>query len=306
MTLTDAMHAACTAVGIKPPRFTKLGEWVRCPVDGKAASNRSGAVLVFDDGKGGICHNWVSGEQQRFTVDGLAGANEARPPRRDPDAERRAAQEQAEVARICAGIVKAATPQQHPYLTDKGFPDELGLVLDDLRPLIPDHQLGRDIAFRLPEGEGPWLIVPGRVGQQITTVQIIGPDGAKKNIYRGQMKGAAHRIATGRETWVCEGIATALSVRAALRLLGRPAAVYSAFSAANVATVAKRLSGAVVAADHDKPLEQLHGQGTGEYYARQSGCVWCQPKNLGDFNDMHQSEGLRSVAIHIREFLKCS
>ncbi|WP_212525867.1 hypothetical protein [Actibacterium sp. MT2.3-13A] len=303
MSLNDAMHAACDAVQIKAPRFTKPGEWVRCPVVGKAASNRSGAVLVFDDGKGGICHNWISGQQQRFTVDGLAGENEVRAPRRDPEEERRAAQEQAEAARICAGIVRAATPSQHPYLVAKGFPDELGLVLDDLRPLIPDHQLGRDIAFRLPAGDGPWLIVPGRVGQQITTVQIIGPDGAKKNIYRGQMKGAAHRIATGRETWVCEGIATALSVRAAMRLLGRSAAVYSAFSAANVATVAKRLSGAIIAADHDQPLEQLHGHGTGEFYARQSGCTWTQPIELGDFNDWHQRDGLRAVALHLREVM---
>jgi putative DNA primase/helicase len=177
----------------------------------------------------------------------------------------------------------------------------MGLVLDDLRPLIPEHQLGRDIAFRLPERDGPWLIVPGRVAQQITTVQIIGPDGGKKNIYRGAMKGASHRIATGRETWVCEGYATALSVRAALRLLGRSATVLSAFAASNVATVASGLSGSIIAADHDKPLEQLHGKGTGEFFAAQTGRVWTQPHERGDFNDMHVASGLRAVAVHLRE-----
>jgi len=174
-------------------------------------------------------------------------------------------------------------------------------VLDDVRPLIPDHELGREIAFRLPEGDGPWLIVPGRIAKQVTTVQIIGPDGEKKNIYRGKMTGAAHRIATGRETWVCEGIATALTVRAALRLLGRPAAVYSAFSAANVAKVAQRHAGSIIAADHDKPLKQLHGKGTGEFYAARTGHVWAQPEQIEDFNDMHQREGLRAVALHLRE-----
>jgi putative DNA primase/helicase len=236
----------------------------------------------------------------RFSEAGTADKANVPAPKRDIDAERRAAQEQAEVARICGAIVRAAVSAPHPYLEAKGFPEDHGLVLDDLRPLIPDHQLGQDIAFRLPEGDGPWLIIPGRIGQQITTIQIIGPDGTKKNIYRGQMKGASHRIATGRETWVCEGIATALSVRAALRLLGRSATVFSAFSAANVSTVAKRLSGAIIAADHDKPLPQLHDKGTGEYYAEQSGCIWTMPPAMGDFNDMHKRDGLRAVAMQLR------
>ena len=300
MSVEAGMNDACAAVGIDPPRRTKPGEWVQCPVQGKARSNRSGRVLVFDDGKGGVCWNWVTGQQQRFTAEGIAGPGEVKAPPRDLEADRRKEREQAEVERICAAIVKAATPQHHPYLAAKGFPTEEGLVLDDLRALIPDHELGRQIAFRLPDGDGPWLIVPGRIGKRITTVQIIGPDGAKKNIYRGIMGGAAHRIATGRETWVCEGIATALTVRAALRLLGRSATVLSAFSAQNVGRVANGLTGSIVAADHDKPLEQLGGLGTGEYHARQSGRAWVMPPEAGDFNDQHQREGLRAVALRLR------
>ena len=300
MTLQNAMHAACEAVGIEPPRSTKPGQWVPCPVEGKGRGNGSGRVMVNTDGKTGVAYNWTTGDYMRFSEAGTAEQANVPRPKHDMEAERRAAQEQAEVARICGEIVKAATPETHPYLEAKGFPDEVGLVLDDLRPFIPDHQLGRDIAFRLPEGDGPWLIVPGRVAQQITTVQIIGPDGAKKNIYRGKMTGAAHRIATGRETWVCEGIATALTVRAALRFLGRPATVYSAFSAANVGKVASRIQGSIIAADHDKPQEQLHGKGAGEFYAAQTGHVWAQPPEIEDWNDMHQREGLRAVALHLR------
>jgi len=301
MSLTDAMHDACAAVGIEPPRRTKPGEWVKCPVKGKARTNGSGRVLIFDDGSGGICWNWVSGQEQRFSANGVAAPGEVKAPKRDRAAERQEAEDQAEVARICGEILKACRAKPHPYLAAKGFPDECGLVVDDLRPFMHDHKLGRDIAFRLPKGDGPWLIVPGRIAQQVTTVQIIGPDGAKKNIYRGKMAGAAHRIATGRETWVCEGIATALTVRAALRLLGRSATVYSAFSAANVAKVAQRHAGSIIAADHDKPLEQLHGKGTGEFYAVRTGHVWTQPGQIEDFNDMHQREGLRAVALHLRE-----
>ena len=301
MSILQSMQDACRAVGIQVPRQTKLGEWVKCPVDGKGRGNGSGRVMVNTDGKTGVAYNWITGDSLRFSEAGTADAVSIQPPKRDLEAERREAQERAEVARICEAIVRAAQPAQHPYLAEKGFPEEMGLVLDDLRPLIPDHQLGRDIAFRLPEGDGPWLIVPGRVAQKVTTVQIIGPDGGKKNIYRGAMKGASHRIATGRETWVCEGYATALSVRAALRLLGRSATVLSAFAASNVATVASGLSGSIIAADHDKPLEQLHGKGTGEFFAAQTGRVWTQPHERGDFNDMHVSSGLRAVAVHLRE-----
>ena len=140
---------------------------------------------------------------------------------------------------------------------------------------------------------------PGSI-LRIETLQFITADGDKKNLLRGKMGGATHRIATGRETWVCEGIATALTVRAALRLLGRSVTVLSAFSASNVGKVAAGIPNARIAADHDKPQEQLHGKGTGEFYADASGRKWVMPPELGDFNDMHQAKGLRDVAVYLK------
>jgi putative DNA primase/helicase len=300
MSLDDAMRDACAAVGIKPPRRTAPGRWVPTPVDGKASSNGSGRVLVFDDGRGGVCWNWATGQQQRFAADGTTGASETRATRRDPEAERRAEAERLEVARACERIVRTCKPAPHPYLAAKGFPDEMGLTIDDVRPLLPTAAL-RDWAERKGLVAGPLLIIPGRIGKQVTTVQFITPDGSKTNILGGAMGGASHRIATGRETWVAEGIATALSVRAALRLLGRPATVLSAFAAQNVARVAQGLAGAIIAADHDRPIPTLGGLGTGEYWARKSGRQWVQPAEMGDWNDVHQRDGLRAVALALRE-----
>lgn len=298
VTLEQAMHDACAAVGIKPPRRVMPGRWAHTDTlerNGKG----DGRVLVFDDGQGGICWNWQTGEQRRFTTRGDGDTTRAAP-RHDPERDRQRERERQEIEDACGRIVHCARQDKHPYLATKGFPDELGLVLDDSRPLLPRGELGERIARALPDGDGPLLIVPGRVGRKIATVQFITPEGAKKNILGGVMGGAAHRIATGRETWVCEGIATALTVRAALRLLGRPATVLSAFSASNVAKVAAGLTGAIIAADHDKPIEQFGGLGTGEHYARQSGCTWAMPPQRGDWNDMHQREGLRAVALHLR------
>ena len=91
------------------------------------------------------------------------------------------------------------------------------------------------------------------------------------------------------------------SLEDALRLLGRPATVLSAFSAGNVGKVASGLHGSVVAADHDAPNDGLGGLGAGEYYARKSGRAWAMPPVVGDWNDLHQAEGLRAVALHLKE-----
>lgn len=301
MTLHAAMHAACEAVGIEPPRMTRAGQWVACPVRGKSRANRSGRVLVFDDGTGGMAFNWVSGEKQRFTAEGLAGPGGVRAPRRDPEAERaRRELEQAATA-AAARMVAEARNEPHPYLAAKGFPDEPGLVLDDPAALVPAGEAFNGARWKLGQMAGPFLVMPGRVGKQVVTVQLIDAEGVKWTLKGTRMKGAACRIASGRETWVCEGLATALTVRAALRLLGRSATVLAAFSAANTALVAQRIGRAVIAADHDAPQEALHGKGAGEFYAEASGCPWVQPADLGDFNDMHQRDGLRSVALVLRE-----
>lgn len=300
MALDDAMAEACRAVGINPPKHKPVpGQWTRTDTlerNGKGDAS----VLIFDDLHGGIAWNWQTQQRQPFTT---RGRGEAIAPaiRRDPEKERRQKAEQAEVERICADLVRACQMDRHAYLERKGFPTALGLVIEDPRRIIPQAGVGKSIAKALPEGNGPFLIVPGRIGKKVTTLQFITADGAKKNIFRGVMGGASHRIATGRQTWVCEGIATALSVNAALRLLNASATVLCAFAASNVAKVARSIPGAIIAADNDKPVETLGGLGTGEFYARQSGQKWIAPPVLGDFNDFHQSAGLRDVAMYLRD-----
>lgn len=301
MSIHAAMADACRAVGIKPPKRQPIpGRWIATDTESGANGKGDGRVKLDEDGRGGVAWNHQTQQHQRFREAGLDGAAPA-PIRRDPEKERRLQAEQRQVDQACTDIVAACQQARHPYLARKGFPDELGLVHDAPWRHFPAGWLGEAMGKAMPEGEGPFLIVPGRVGRKITTVQFITAAGEKKNILRGVMGGASHRIAVGRETWVCEGIATALSVRAALRLLGRSATVLSAFSAANVAKVASGIQGAIISADHDKPLPQLHGKGTGEFHAAASGCRWVMPPMLGDFNDMHQSEGLRAVAMLLRE-----
>lgn len=302
LSLSDAMLSACKAIGIEPPRKqARPGRWVRTDTLGKNGKGDA-AVLIFDDERGGIAWNHQTAQNLRFSIGGDQVG------RVDPKAEarrrERKAREEAEcrqVEGIASAIVRASKEAPHPYLVSKGFSNERGLVCENPRYHFPAGRFGEMLAMALPESDEPFLIVPGRVGSTIKTVQFITADGRKKNILRGMMSGAAHRIATGRDTWVCEGIATAYSVRAALRLLGVSATILSAFSASNVALVAKGIPGARIAADNDKAIEALDGLGTGEFYARRSGCRWTMPPALGDYNDMHMSAGLRAVALHLRE-----
>lgn len=301
LTLEEAMRQACAAVGIEPPKHRLVpGRWVRTDSKGKNGKNDA-AVKLDDDQRGGMAYNYQTAQGQRFHVNGANDNFVPRLPKRDPIKERQRDQERVEIERTCDRIVRACRLDVHPYLKRKGFPDEIGLVIDDPRECFPVGRLGDLLRRTMPEGDGPFLIIPGRINGKLTTVQFITPEGVKKNIFKGVMGGASHRIATGRDTWVCEGIATAFSVRAALRLLGVQATVLSAFSASNVCKVAEGIAGSQIAADRDKPVETLEGLGAGEFYARRSGRKWVMPEMVGDWNDMHQSQGLRAAALKLRE-----
>ena len=305
MTLEDAMRAACDEAGVKPPRgLPTFGRWKR--LDTLGQNGRGDASIILFDQAGGMVWNWQTAQKVPFragadSVRSLSTKELQRIKREAEARRRRDAEEAASAASVACRIVKSAKVETHPYLEGKGFPEEHGLVHDNPASFFPASELGVAMARAFPKEGGPWLIVPGRIGKDVATVQFIACDGFKKNLFRGRMNGASHRIASGRETWVCEGIATALSVRAALRLLGRSATILCAFSASNAASIAKSIPGAVLATDHDKPVENFGGLGTGEYYARESGRAWAMPPERGDWNDYHQAHDLRAVALLLRE-----
>jgi putative DNA primase/helicase len=226
------------------------------------------------DGERGWVKNWETGETAIWHA-----AREA--PRRSsplkplPSLDQRRAEEAAR-AEWAAGVARhkiaKAKAETHPYLARKGFPKALGLVYERL------------------------LLVPARIGDAVVSLQEIDADGGKKNLPGGRMSGAAFSIGSGRDEVLCEGYATGLSIKAALAALHLPARVTCCFSASNVATVAERRRNAVVVADHDKPVAQFGGMGTGEFYARRTGLQWSMPPTAGtDANDFHISDGLPAL-----------
>jgi putative DNA primase/helicase len=92
------------------------------------------------------------------------------------------------------------------------------------------------------------------------------------------------------ERWLCEGYATALSLRAALNDLRRSAQAIVCFSAGNIMHVAPRIrKPAYIMADHD-------ANGVGAAAAVAAGLPWVMPAEVGtDANDVHQRAGLRAL-----------
>jgi putative DNA primase/helicase len=225
------------------------------------------------DGARGWARNWETGETATWRAT-LEPRRRAPPPPLPSFAARRAeeAARAEQAAKMAQEKIARATAQTHPYLERKGFPKALGLVLDGL------------------------LLVPARINDKIASLQEIAADGTKKNLPGGRMSGASFSIGSGRLEVLCEGYATGLSIKAAMASVHLPARVTCCFSAANIATVAENRRHAVVLADHDKPVAQFNGLGTGEFYARRTGLPWVMPPKAGtDANDLHLEAGMPAL-----------
>jgi putative DNA primase/helicase len=234
------------------------------------------------DGSKGWAKNWETGETVTWHAE--CEARRRAPLQMLPSLAQRRAEEAARAewaAKVAQTKIAQATPQTHPYLERKGFPKMLGLV----------H-------------EGA-LLVPARTDGRVVSLQEIAEDGTKRNLPGGRMAGASFSIGSGREEVLCEGYATGLSIKAALSAIYLPARVTCCFSAANVAALAERRRNAVVIADHDRPVAQLGGLGTGEFYARRSGLPWAMPPAVGtDANDFHMSDGLPALQTLLLDLLR--
>ena len=212
-------------------------------------------------------------------------------------------------------MLRRATLEHHPYLEQKGFPTEQGLVLNDLL-LIPI----RSIVWSNQSGA-------------LRSLQTIDGAGEKRYLFGSDLSGGGMQMGSAypRDIYYVEGFATALTIRAALRTLPGPQwAVVACMSAAGLAQVAsrhgrgtrKRPRRGFVIADHDdwlcrapegKPHRWVEPVGAepvfcptcgepermkrpaGEAAALRSGLPWTAPGDRGDANDLHQADGLEVV-----------
>lgn len=302
MTLEEAITTACARVGIVPPKGRiELRKWIKADT---GTRNGKGDGRVICDEDRATAMNWQTGDSVTVWLRENRTPEEKRQYRqRRQDDERKARERARRAADTARALVGAAMAGQHPYLASKGFPDEMVLVVSaaDVERIAGD--------YLVPDNQNTAIVIPARIKNDIASAQLIWPNGTKKFLYGGEMGSAYHRIASGERAWLCEGYATALSLRAALRGLNRRDTVLVCFSASNIVKVASAVGAHFVAADNDAPPpakpDQFDGLGAGEFFARKAGLPYLMPPKVGtDINDLHQTSGIFAVQRLITGLLR--
>lgn len=174
-------------------------------------------------------------------------------------------------------MIKESVLAHHQYFLSKGFPDEIGNVI-------------------AKDGKKT-LLIPMRVDDEVVGLQTIDEDGSKKFLFGQRTSDATFVFDNKGANFFCEGYATALSLRYALKSLKRQYVIHVCFSAGNLLKVAQRVGKGYVIADNDE-------SGTGERIAKQIGMTyWISEKVGEDANDFHQRVGLFKFTQTINKLL---
>lgn len=255
----------------------------RFHVPGDKSGTRSGWYVLYPDGiasgafgswKAGGTHTWTSrepadyreAEQVRQRIEQARQQREA--------AQQRRQQRTARLANLWWRDARRSDPD-HAYLIAKG---------------VRSHGLRQ---------RGDELLVPLYADSQLVNLQRIAPDGGKRFLSGGRVKGCYSPlgiIAADQPLYLCEGWATGATIHAET---GAPVAC--AMNAGNLLEVGQRLqrqypdTALIVAADDDRQTEGNPGR---SYATKAGAALGCglvlphwpadAPLNLSDFNDLRQ------------------
>jgi len=252
---------------------TVQGRWVKVPTTDHPRK-KNGSYKF--EGSVGWVQNYASMEKPAMWRD-----KEYTPP--DPAVLRKTLAKAEEDRRIrqlaaakkAAWIMHNAKKSAHPYLASKGFPDEKGWVWEGL------------------------LVIPMRIKGELVGCQLIeGGTGIKRFLSGQQTKGSSAAFDTKGRVILCEGYATALSVRRALKTAKVRYNIQVCFSAGNIEEMATRNPECFIVADHDK-------SGTGQRVAKKTGMpYWLSPIVGEDFNDFELRVGSEAAGLALSAALQ--
>jgi putative DNA primase/helicase len=253
----------CRIHGVILDREPPIGVWKRYPTQDKP-THRNGAVKYMGT------HAFIQNHATMTEIevwhaegDSVMDPNKAR--KAVEAAARDIREKQQEAARKAASILNQCQIGFHPYLEKKGFKEEQGNVWKT--------------------DDGLLLVIPMRVGHHLVGCQIIREDGSKRFLHGQRTSNATFTFNNHGPNILCEGYATALSIRAAMKALKRRYTLYTCFSAGNMKKVAATLPSGFVVADNDLSR-------TGQNTAEAIGWPYFMSEAVGDFNDLHQSTSL--------------
>ena len=288
----NQFREAIQAAGLIPPDVIEPNKFHRFPGEGKRNGNTAAWCKLFPDGIGGIygdystglSTDWHANRETPYTqAEGEAFKRYVAEAKAQAEAERKA--KQAEAASKAAAIWEAAkpAPADHPYLARKGIKPGGARLHNDA------------------------LVIPLRAGDEIHSLQFIGPEGDKRFLTGGRVCGCYFSISnpTGAAALcIAEGFATGATIHEAT---GHPVAV--AFNAGNLGPVAQAMRERfaelplIICADDDATTAGNPGITKANEAARSVGGLVAipdfgadRPEGATDFNDMAQQCGAEAVA----------
>ena len=256
-----------------------IGVWKRYPTVDKPRSDNGAVKYLGDHGHVQnhatmIAPETWSADRDSPAYDPIALQREVKKADEDRLAKQRTA------ALRASALMKGCRLGKHPYLERKGFAEMDGNVFDH------------------PE-RGLLLVLPMRRGAELVGAQLIDEDGGKKFLYGQASRGAEFVIDAKGPAVLCEGYATALSIRAALASIKMRYTIHVCFSAFNIRVISEALATLphAIVADHDE-------SGTGERYPKEAGIpYWMPPKVGDDANDFQQRHGLFAASQALRPLI---
>ena len=246
----------CKAQGILIDHLPPVGVWRRYPTESHP-HKRNGAVKYMIDH--GFTQDWANNlEVEVWKSDKPEEFDRSKLMRDVKAAEDKKRQLQREAAGKAAWILKQCQHGHHQYLIDKGYPDEV-------------------VNVWAKDGTKT-MVIPMRVDGHLVGVQLIDEAGVKKFLYGQRTSGATFSFDNKGVNILCEGYATALAIRKALKNMKRRYTLHVCFSAGNMVKVAASLSSGFVVADND-------ASGTGERVAKEIGWPYWMSETVGEDAD---------------------
>ena len=294
----DAIRAA----GLVPPDAIEPGKLHRMPGIGKAGSNSAAWCKLFDDGLGGVFGDFSSGLESSWQADREAKYSEAEiatfkariaEERKQREAEEIKSKAEAKAKAAAIWQKGEAAPGDHPYLIRKGIQASGAKQYKDA------------------------LLIPMRADGDLHSLQFIGPDGDKRFLTGGRVKGCYFSIGNPKGAaalCIAEGFATGATIHEAT---GYPVAV--AFNAGNVGAVTKAMQAKfpdlalILCADDDTQTDGNPGMAAATEAARAVGGLLAvpdfgieRPAGASDFNDMAALCGIESVRLAIAGLIEAN
>ena len=292
--MTIEFQNAMREAGLTPPSSITPGKIHRFSANGKPG-DKAGWCRLFDDREGGVygnhregvTHTWqAKRDTPRSPAEQAEFQTKVAAERAKADAER--AKVWKDAAARAASIWDAATPapEDHPYLVKKG--------------ILPHSARSK---------EGSLIIPIFDIDGTIISIQYINPDGSKKFMPGGRVKGGYFTIGGIPEDStisIVEGFATGATVHEAT---GFPVVV--AFDCGKLLDVAINIRAKypkaqiLIAGDDDHKTEGNPGRTKAKEAAKAVNGTVALPKftdeektkGFTDWNDLAQSRGLDAVVI---------